>query len=108
MSCKFFTLMCQIDRGRESENNSNNSFISFRIEGGGVSGGHTPPAPPRADLVYPRLITREVEQCDRVNVAPRRPEMVPGGTIVPGLEVLSKEDVHDHRTPVGMGVGISA
>ena len=38
MSCKFFTPRCRFDRGRESENNLNNSFISFPIEGGCVLG----------------------------------------------------------------------
>ena len=60
--------------GGHSQKNS--SFISLRIEGGCVSGNarRTHPSPlPRVDLVCPRLITQEVEHCDK--------DFIPGGTI---------------------------
>ena len=55
------------------------------------------PAPPGVDLVYPRLITQDMEQCSD-GVVLRRD----GQT---GLEVRSK-DVHGQRAPTGMGVCI--
>ena len=61
------------------------SSFPFSIEGGGV--------------VCPRLITQDMEQCSK-DVVSRRD----GRT---GLEVRSKEDVHDQRVPTGVGVCIS-
>ena len=46
-------------------------------------GGHTPPALPGVDLFCPRLITREVEQCDKDGVS--------GGTIGPAWRYGQKK-----------------
>ena len=60
-------------------------FLSVLREGmyWGTRAGHTPAARPGVDLVCPRLITREVEQCSK--------DVVPRGTVGPAWRYGQKK-----------------